>query len=485
MAVVTARHLAALLVLVLVFGSLSCGGESSPQGGGGTGGQELCPAPNRLLEDGTCLPPGVQDNGCPAGELGLEDGSCQPAGGPAELCADGFEPLEQGCEPILPPEPCEPGLMAVPGDTACREVAPCGQGQWGDIPIDGTTEHVDGAYAGGSSDGTADHPWTTISEAITAAAPGALVAIAAGSYAEGLDIAGKPVTLWGVCPAEVEVVGSATAMAAVVIRAGADGTEVRSLAIRGDAVGLALSGSQSVVLDRLWMHDNASRGVVVEETLGPTTVTLSGVLLEQNHEVGVYVVGSDATIEGTVVRNTLPRASDQTAGRGINIQHAPNTAERGSVTLHASLLEQNRDAGVYVSGSDAIIEGTVVRNTMPQASNQGGGQGIRIVHGPNTAQRASVTLRASQLEQNHYVGVYVSSSDATIESTTVRSTMPRASDQLGGNGISSMLDPDTAGRASVTLHASLLEQNHEVGLVVFASDATIEGTVVRNTLPRP
>ena len=58
--VVTARHLATLLMLML--GSLSCGGEESTPGGG-EGGQDACPAPNRLLEDGSCVPPGVQDNG--------------------------------------------------------------------------------------------------------------------------------------------------------------------------------------------------------------------------------------------------------------------------------------------------------------------------------------------------------------------------------------------------------------------------------------
>ncbi|RLB48132.1 MAG: hypothetical protein DRI90_25660 [Deltaproteobacteria bacterium] len=483
--VVTARHLATLLMLVL--GSLSCGGDDSTPGGeagGGAGGQELCPVPNRLLEDGSCLAPGVQDNGCPAGELGLEDGSCQPAGVPPELCADGFEPLDQGCEPILPADPCPPGLMAVPGDTVCREVAPCGTGRWGDIPIDGSTEHVDGAYAGGNNDGTADRPWTTIGEAIDAAAPGALVAIATGSYAEDIDIAGKPVTLWGVCPAEVEVVGSTAAGAAVIIRTAADGTQVRSLAIRGDTAGLAVSSSQNVALDRLWVHDNASVGIVAQETLGPTAFTLSGALLEQNHEIGVFVGGSDATIESTVVRNTLPRASDQAYGIGIGIQPDPSTGKRASATLRASLLEQNRDLGVLVGGSDAIIEGTVIRTTMPQASDQTSGRGISIDQILDMTGRANVTLRASLVEQNHDIGVFVQGSDAIIEGTIVRTTMPQASDLADGRGINIQHNPDTAVRANVTLRASLVEQNHLVGVVVLASDSTIEGTIVRDTLPQ-
>src|SRR6185436_10488706 len=120
----------------------------------------------------------------------------------AGLCAS-----EVGCAADLPAT-CPPGSLAVPGDAACREIAPCGTGTWGDIPVEASTEHVDASYVGGASDGTSAKPWTTIQEAVDAAAPGAIVAVAAGSYAEDVRIDGKALRLWGVCPGEVEVVGS-------------------------------------------------------------------------------------------------------------------------------------------------------------------------------------------------------------------------------------------------------------------------------------
>ena len=93
---------------------------------------------------------------------------------PASSCAPGFEhDGEAACVPVLPADPCARGLMAVPGETTCRPVADCGSGDYGDIPVDGSTQHVDAAYAGGNSDGSAASPWTTISEAVAAAAPGA------------------------------------------------------------------------------------------------------------------------------------------------------------------------------------------------------------------------------------------------------------------------------------------------------------------------
>src|SRR5262245_22708122 len=108
--------------------------------------------------------------------LPLADGSCVRPGIPPDGCAPGFvHDGEYGCEPILPEAPCPAGLMAVPGESACRAVKACGQGRWGDIAVDASTEYVDGAYTGGQNDGSEAHPWTTISEAVMAAAPGALI----------------------------------------------------------------------------------------------------------------------------------------------------------------------------------------------------------------------------------------------------------------------------------------------------------------------
>src|SRR5262249_50549847 len=87
--------------------------------------------------------------GVPA-EGALDDGSCQPAGVPPDACGDGFEAADGGCSAILPPDPCGPGLVALPGDMQCHEIAPCGDGTWGDIPIDGATQFVDASFKGAS-----------------------------------------------------------------------------------------------------------------------------------------------------------------------------------------------------------------------------------------------------------------------------------------------------------------------------------------------
>src|SRR4051812_16068368 len=85
---------------------------------------------------------------CAAGER-LLDNACFRPGVPVDGCAPGF--MHDGvdsCEPILPGSDCAEGEMAVPGETECREVAACGDGRFGSIPIDGSTQLVDASGTG-------------------------------------------------------------------------------------------------------------------------------------------------------------------------------------------------------------------------------------------------------------------------------------------------------------------------------------------------
>ncbi|HZO17281.1 MAG TPA: integrase core domain-containing protein [Polyangiaceae bacterium] len=330
---------------------------------------DTCAPPKRIVGE-RCLEPGVQDDGCPAGTLAVGDGSCQPAGVPPELCAEGFvHDGDAGCEPVLPPAPCDKGQMAIAGESACHPVMACGSGTWGDIPIDQATVHVDNTYAGGDSDGSLLRPWTSITSAVAAAPPGALIAIAAGSYVEDVDV-DKPVRLWGVCPAEVELAGTADGSAALSFRPCSSGSEVRGLAITGVQLGVLVAGSADIVLEQLWIHDTLSRTVNVQSTADLTSVTLRSSLIEENHDIGVIVFGSEATLEGVVVRDTLPRARDQEAGRGI-VSAISDSGSRSTAHIKSSLVQRNHDLGVFVAASDATLEGLIVRGTLPRASDGG------------------------------------------------------------------------------------------------------------------
>lgn len=438
---------------------------------------------------------------CAAGTLALDDGSCQPAGVPPSGCGEGFaHDGDAGCEPMLPNEPCPPGQMAVPGDAICRPVMECAPGPWGDIPIASDTQHVDGSFTGDDADGSAAKPWRSITAAVAAAASGAIVAIAEGSYLEDVVVAGKSLRLWGVCPGKVEIVGTGGELATVFIRAFASGTEVRGLAIRGPTVGLLVSGSEGVVVDGLWIHDAAGRGINVENTLGTTSLTVAGSLIEDNNDIGLRVIGSAVTVAGSVIRGTSPRTADQRYGRGISAEacganNGCDPAVPADLTVRRSVLEANHETGLLLAGSSGSVDSTVVRGTLPDATSQNFGRGIAVqpscaVGTCDDTLRASIAISGSLLADNRESGISVTGSDAVIEGSVVRGTLAPPLGNLDGVGVSIQscadahgCDPDV--RSNVTARGLLIEDSHGVGVFVAGSDATIEAVVVRATQARP
>jgi hypothetical protein len=353
---------------------------------------------------------------------------------------------------------------------------------------------VDAAYTGVESDGSESRPWKTIGAAVAAAASNAIVAVARGSYVEDVAVSGKPVKLWGVCPDEVELVGTGVEDGALFIGAFASGSEVHGLAMRGAGLAVVHSGSEAVIFDRVWVHDAAWVGIYSDGQLGPTSFVMRGSLVESNHEYGVLVIDGEALVETSSVRNTLPGINN-TFGRGIEATLTCTAAgcdptTRSRATIQSSLIEGNHEVGVSISASDATMEGIVVRGTLPQASDQRLGRGINAqlacFNGScDTTTGANVTLRASVVEQNHDMGISASSSVFVVDRTVVRGTQPEANDQTGGRGVNlQVIDKDATGadtHVTGTVSSSLIEHNQEIGIVIMGLEGTITNTVVRDT----
>lgn len=442
----------------------------------GDGGEEIQAAGGAAGAAGA-----AGSTGCEPGERPDGD-DCLPAGIPPEQCAEGFEPDgAQSCVPIMPAGGCPPGEMAIPGETECRLVAPCPAGPWPDGPLDGTTQYVDQSYQGGGSDGTEQAPWLTIADAWAAAAPGAIIAVTDGTYVEDVTIQSKPIRLWGRCPGAVTLSGSAAALATVFIRAGADGTELRDLAITGDTIGVGLSGSVDVLLDRVWIHDTPDRGILAQSDLGPTGIDVERSLVESATEIGAFLEGTVVTIDRSVVRGTRPIAGR--AGRGVSVQESHLTSTPSILLLRSSVIEANHELGVFVGGSEATIEATLVRDTRPTFAGQEAGHGIEGQASPLNGQRANLIVRGSVVERSHEGGIVLHGTDAVIESTVVRDTLPRGADDLMGWGISAEVDLDSNQRSTLELRSSVAERNSDVGISVLGCDGVIESVVSRLTQP--
>ncbi|MBW2457290.1 MAG: hypothetical protein JRI68_22470 [Deltaproteobacteria bacterium] len=465
---------------------VACGGEdteaagptepsSSTSGGGGPSG---CPPGATPVDDG-CREAGIQPNGCEAGEVELADGSCGlPGIAPAD-CAAGFvSDGEQGCEPVLPAEPCPTGQMAVPGEASCREVTSCGSGTWGDIPGDGDTEYVDPSYQGGGSDGSQSAPWTTIPAAVAAASPGAIVALAEGHYDGGFIISGKAVRLWGRCPQLVEVEGTSPSGAAIFVLGNADGTEIRSLALTGACTGVALSGSQDVILQHLWAHDLGCRALHADFQEGPTSVTLHDSLIENTRGYGVVAAGAAAALERIVIRGNQSYDPDETPS-GLLVYSDASGAHAGGATLRGSVIEANHGVGATVIGTHLAVDGSVIRHQVVDSSTDMA-VGIHASRHPDSGIQGELDIIGSVLSHNDHGGIAVTGGRASVELSVVRDSQP-SGDGRFGVGVGGEDDIDAEEPSSIRVTRSKLAGNYQAGVSMDGGALIVEASVIRDT----
>ena len=447
----------------------SCGLGEAPnlEAGGG-----CCPAGSYGLPDGSCVaaglppdlacPPGETAHAtgcCPAGTLAAPDGSCTPAG----VIACAGDP----CMPLLPASACPSGQMALTGETACRPVASCGSGTWGDIVVSSTTEHVDAGFAGAST-GSAAAPWTTIQSAVNAASAGATIAVAAGQYSEHVTLT-KGVTLWGRCPSMVSLSHDGDE----VVFVNADDVAVRGVAISGSGRGIKIWGARGVAIDRVWIHDTGHRGIDVSDVQGRCEVSVSDSLVERASVTGIQSRGGDLLLQDTVVRDGNPGDSF-TSGWGISAYDVgPDVDNPPLLQLRHVLVDRAVGTGITLA-TDAIIEDTLVRDTA-STDEEWGGDGISTQLGDGGL-HPSLTMR-----HVHVIGSYASSlihrgGDALVESSAL--------DDAGGsiafaNGVT------VSGPTTMLVRGSQIRRAAHHGLLVAGANVTVESSVIRDTAEQP
>ena len=471
------RAISLLLALTLVAG---CGGEESGQGhaseagsgGGGDGGGD----------GGAPRPPeaGYVPLACAPGELELEGGVCQPAGIPENGCGVGAEPSGDGsCVPVLPASPCPNGEMAIPGETICAPLSTCGSGTWGDIPVEPGSHYVDGAYPGGDSDGSAAKPWTTIQDAIAAAAPDTLIAIAPGTYAGQIDIVGKPVRLWGKCTAEVVVAGASPGTG-FYVGAGADGSEIHDLTLRDGDTGIFVVDSANILFERVWLHDQLGTGVW---PWGPAAgVVLRRSLVERATYNGVYVQGARFEIDESVVRDTRP-GPEGYDGRGLVAAWGSDLETPADLIARRSLFERNRAFGLRVTGSTALIEDVVVLDTQQQQVDGLSGQGIHIQAQYEPPVPSSATLRRVIVEDSHDCGLCAFDSDVDLEAIAIRRVDQSDNNFIAMGILGGQSGQIGANRPVFSLRESTVEDVGYVAVGTSGADATFEGVLIRDVHP--
>jgi hypothetical protein len=380
-------------------------------------------------------------------------------------CGEGFVAVgDASCEAVLPATPCPDGQMAVPGDEQCREVAACGQGVWGDIPVEAGTVYVDQAYVGAST-GSGSEPFTTITEALAATPARGMIAIAAGSYTEAPTL-DRPVRLWGRCPSMVSIDGGSAEPIYVV---GTSEVEVHGVAATSNLATIYIERA-TVLIDRVWAHDSGEAGM---RAFGPSTVTVTGSLIERPVRYGVWTAGSDVTVEGSVIRGLT--LGTHPFAQAVAVQ--PDLAgARSHMRMSGSLIEQSEDVGFAVFGSDAELETSVIRDTAPRSSDGEHGRGVVAQDLPMSG-RAALNVRASVIERAHQTAMYIAGADVVIEQSVVRDTLASPITNQG-RGID--IEPgDASGeRPFVTMRNSTVERSIGGAVVLLGSEAVFEGVLL-------
>jgi len=460
------------------------GGTAGSAGAGGTGGgsSDPCPPPGRLVE-GECLDPGVADDGCPAGTT-LVAGTCLAAGIPSDGCGTGFtHDGDVSCVPILPPGDCATdGEMAVPGDATCRPIMDCGTGQWGNIPVDSNTIYVDVAYTGGNANGTAAQPYPIINQAIAAAQGGELIAIAAGTYVEDV-VVDRLVTLHGVCPDQTVIQGDPNSVfAAVSFIVGSNGAAVIGVTATEPepSPGIGSFGASDVTIDRVRVTGSGTYGVLVTQSEGvPSALTITDSLIDQNGEYGVITWGSEATIEGTQIRDT-----QEVGGTGgIGVEGLIGDGAASVLTIRGSLIEGGAMFGVSLRSSPLVLEDSVVRDIQPKSTDDTNGRGVNVQFEGDDQARAAATISRSVITDNHSCGIFAASSDVALDHSVVAATHYGATGQGTGLVIQRSVAAQVQGESQLELTASVVETSEGAGLFVSKSHASLERVVVRDTLP--
>ncbi len=427
---------------ILAAGAVACGDDEAPAATatGGSGGGEVA----------SCRPD----------QISLDAEGCLDVG--VVACPEGFTRIDNGG--------CAPPAWSDP-------VMDCGTAPWGDIPVGPSTVYVDAAHVG-PSDGSSAQPFTTLGAAMAVAPDGAIVAIAAGSYPEAaiypLD---RRLSLWGRCPALVEVLGDGDPRYASVEMASTPaGPELHGVTVRGAGFGIALSQALDALVDRVVVSGTAAVAVSVDNALGPASLTIVDSIIEGVTEVGLLAGGSEVTMIRSVIRDVVPAPT----GLGAGLSAISRQGSASSVALRDSLLEGLHGVGAGAVLSSLSIERSVVRDVQALGTNGEDGTGIAIQGAPGAGH--ALTLSESYLAHTHEVGVIAIDAQLTVSDTTIRDVKPQPQGNLGGSGISVQLSPG-AGIDPARIERVSIAGASGFGIVVSDAPVAIASTWVADTSP--
>ncbi len=310
------------------------------------------------------------------------------------------------------------------------------------------------ADAATGGDGSRAAPFSTITDALAAAASGDVVAIAVGQYDEALDVPGG-VTLLGACTEGTRLSSSGGRIDRGVITVTGSDVVVKDLRIESSEQGgiwvvgmdqsarledvliedvrvagidaengASIEGSRIVVRrSRPTVFGSFGRGLTLET--GSSTV-IDHLVVEDCIEFGVLSYGDGTTVElsdAAVLRiGALP---DGSAGPGLVATNG------GTLTAERTLVENTTDFGVASLAEGALtLRDSLVRETRSRVMGTDRGYGI------SAQTDAFLDIERTTITTARGVGVFLNQAVGTMRDVVIQDTRTRENDSALGRGLS-------------------------------------------------
>jgi len=354
--------------------------------------------------------------------------------------------------------------------------ASCGTGTWGNLEADESTIYVDIAAAEGGA-GSETAPFSSIQLGLDAAgdAGGGMVAVAAGTYQETLQLglSHDGVTLAGRCSDLVVIDASAGDEWTPGIRIDAMQSEVVVAGVTVDGArypGVLVGAGRATVRDSKVVGSEYCGFAAFQSEEHETSLVVESCEVSENTATGVLAYGSGTSVvlRDTIIQDSSPDSVGEN-GYGINVY--------GGANLMAESCEVSGSTAVGVlvneSGTTVTLLGTTIQGTKPNQHGEGG-YGIDIYSG------ASLEADTCALSGNTVVGILAAGSGTTValRGTTIDGNLADENEEFG-YGI------DAWGGASLEADACVVSDNAGIGILVDGTGTTVTllETTIQGTQP--
>jgi hypothetical protein len=237
-------------------------------------------------------------------------------------------------------------------------------------------------------------------------------------------------------------------------------TVTRSLVEKNRTYGVFLDGavldmSASAVRDTQPEKSDGFGGVGLQAAYGMTSalrsnMSLKQVIVERDHAVGVSAIGSDLSIEASLVRD-MQTDTTRSFGHGVQVWKS------GTLSLKSSVIANTTYFGVFIEDSNATIEATTIRDVGPEPMRMES-RGIQFQ--TMTGLSIMLTVSRSIVSSPGSVGIMLADAPGHIDHTAVLGSV--AQNGMAGDGIEEIgatLDADhvrvqNVERAAIALFAA-------------------------------